>query len=331
MKIRKAYRCSFYLLLIMNILNFFFLTIGKSNADIIDGNTFFTSALFNNFPLGAVALGGTGLGDIHYASAIMYFPCLIIDIVLLLILYTSEHSQISKEPFSLYVSVATLGIVLHVFYFMCCAQHNYKSYLGLLFDGYVGNLIWVLVYIYIILISLKLFDKPMDKEVNINMSLIIRLVLSFELILSFFYFSNMREYIYYSDINAVGKNYSIYFLTNNRMCFDIKVGEELYKGQGYLYIVLITYMLSIGFGCIKNKILDIIKIVMPCLSIILLLIGVIVCYNSPLVAFASNRSVNFFEFASSQFVIIILFNGLLSILSVFEFLQNKELVQKAIQ
>ena len=177
----------------------------------------------------------------------------------------------------------------------------------------IGNEIWIVTYLLIIYVIFHFNDintKLMKKNID-YISLVI-IAVSFELILSFFFFSLVNG-PYYVFVDGAHPNikYSSLFLSAFKMTnpyqniLGLEGKEESYP---YMWMILICYLSFIPLSMLKKKFCKIAGIVLSTISLVVLFVGAFDLLDSFMMNYVTLYEVSFGSVFSTSFYAIIALN-----------------------
>ena len=304
------------LIVLFNIINFFFLATAYSGFNVKESSTIFDAAFINytNLEDKYFSVGIASDNRQFYIAAV-----LVIDLLLgyTLVVRTPKYGDYLTMPYKRINIYCTLGIMFHMFLFMHSvpsSSHD-ETFFLMIGKGMLMNLLWIIGYIAIIEFFYMIKSKKLKAGDIYNTKLRCKdvAVLGFlvELILSFFYTSLVQRI---TRVNMYGtkKYYGRLFLSQFMMLFkptnyySVEGKVESYPYMIICLIVIIAQILITIF--LKKKFKIIFMTILSVVSIIVLTIGVNDVCDSIYVDYISEKGSSFFNIASFGYYFVVVLN-----------------------
>ena len=323
MKKIVLFRTIAILIILFNILNYFFLAASYSGGDIITSSTFFDHTMLN-FTTSEdfiaykfhISLKGGGLSD---NQLIIGFIIPLIDIFLgaIILFFTPKCGDYMQIPYKRIFVTCGIGIIFHSFLFIFCGATTDVAYFILMFKGMILNLLYIIGYIVIIEMFRKIkvhkitYNEEYKTKLNIFDVAVIGILI--ELFLAFIYVTLVRRLII-TGINRDGQPYKRYYgnfyFSQLLMMFKQKDYGLPGKVEGYPYMVicLIIIVIQMVLTILKTKYRQFIVIALSIVSIVVMTIGLNDIRDSFYVCYISDKGNGFFDIAGSGYYFIIALN-----------------------
>ncbi len=328
----RLYRSIICFLAVSLIFDFFFIAVEVSKGQgITSALTLFDKAIIDKTPIECYVYN---VYNVETAPPfILFFLNLLSPILILILLYRSiKYVRCNmRQPILLFI-VAIIGTIIHlIFVVMFCRFHGETSSIFSITDGYFGAFIGIIKHIAICYFTYQIrFKSKKNYEIsNVSLSRIFFLFLLTQLIFMFFCtpINNRISYEGYKGLYGYEKyDYSKFMFAPFYMIFKYKnYGSFPGKVEFYPYmiIMLLCYIGSFVLEFFKNKITNIITIVLLVGSVIVLTIGCIDLTDSFMARYMTHKTPNFINCVNATFFFFIIFTGALIFLRVMQIIDIK--------
>jgi len=333
MKKITLFRTIALLIVLFNVLNYFFMDASYTGFNVKESATLFdyTFINFENIEGRWHVIGA--------ASDNAFLPMIVLlitDLYLLFVLLfnTYKYGDYMQMPYKRIFITSGIGIFLHVFLliFSVPSSSHDEAYISMIWKGMLLNSFWTIGYIVIIVLFFKIrkhkFTVNDSYETKLNLTDVIVIGFLVELVLAFFYCSLVNRLVISGVSSRTGLKYKrIYgklFFSQFMMMFK---QDNYYNLSGniesypYMFIPLLALIAQIVLVIFKPKGKKIMFSIISLISIIVMTIGLADMCNSFYAKYINVNSRNFFSLVGPGYYFIILLN--ISMVSIY-FIPRRE-------
>ena len=320
MKKITLFRTIALLIVLFNILNYFFMDASYTGFNVKESATFFDYT-FINFE----NLEGRFF-KVGIASDNAFLPVLIvllIDLYLFFVLLfnTKKTGDYLTMPYKRIFITCALGILVHVllFNFSVASSSHDEAYITMIWKGMLLNTLWIVGYIAIIVFFHKIYKHKICANDSYTTKLTITdvLVLGFlvELVLSFFYCSLVNRLVISGVSERTGlkytRHYGKLFFSGFMMMFKQKNYYNLdgvVESYPYMIICLIILISQILLVIFKPKGKKLMVGILSLISVVVMTLGLADMCNSIYANYINENSRNFFSLVAPAYYFVIALN-----------------------
>lgn len=320
MKKITLFRTIALLIVLFNVLNYFFMDASYTGFNVKESATLFdyTFINFENIEGRWHVIGA--------ASDNAFLPVLIvlfIDLYLFFVLLfnTKKTGDYLSMPYKRIFITCGLGILVHVllFNFSVASSSHDEAYITMIWKGMLLNSLWIVGYITIIVFFHKIWKHKLTANDSYTTKLTITdvLVLGFlvELVSSFFYCSLVNRLVISGVSERTGlkytRHYGKLFFSSFMMMFKQKnyyVVDGVVESYPYMIICLLVLISQVLLVIFKPKAKKAIVASLSLISVVIMTIGLADMCNSIYANYINENSRNFFSLVGPGYYFVILLN-----------------------